>query len=234
MQDTSRLFETPEGVSLELQLAGPVVRAVAWVMDFGIRAGIYISLGMFLPLLGELGVGVYLVGIFLIEWFYPVVFEVLKDGATPGKKSMGIKVVHDNGTPVSWPAAILRNLLRAADFMPLLYGFGLCAMLLNRDFKRLGDMAAGTLVIYSQKLPNAVKLTQIEPQAPPAGLLVPEQRAILDFAERYRFLSVDRCNELADILAPVTGKEPGANANELLKYANWLLGAGAVSRDDVE
>ena len=224
MLDTARTFETPEGIDLHLRVAGPVVRALAWLIDALIRSVVYVVLSIALSMLGEFGQGILLINIFFLEWFYPVFFEVLKNGATPGKKRMGIRVVNDNGTPVSWSTSITRNLLRAADFAPIFYGFGLLAMLMNSDFKRLGDMAAGTIVIYAA--PNTAKSTipEAEPSPLPVNLSIKEQRAILDFAERSELLSAERREELANIVPAITSTQDQQAVTMLYRYANWLYG----------
>ena len=227
MLDTARTFETPEGIDLHLRVAGPVVRALAWLIDAAIRAVIYVALSVVLSILGEFGKGVLLVCIFLLEWFYPVLFEVLKNGATPGKKSMGIRVVNDNGTPVSWSNSITRNLLRAADFAPVLYGFGLLSMLMNSDFKRLGDMAAGTIVIYASPKTAKSSIPEADPSPLPISLSIKEQRAILDFAERSELLSPERREELANIVPALTGVKDRQAVHLLYRYANWLYGKTA-------
>ena len=149
--DTNHKVEVPEGIEISLPLAGPVERSLAFMLDFLIRAGIYIILSIFLQFMGNLGIGLFLVCYFLIEWFYPVFFEVLNQGATPGKKMMDLAVVNDDGTPVTWATSLIRNLLRSADQFPGLYLVGLASMFLNSEFKRLGDLAAGTLVIRCLK-----------------------------------------------------------------------------------
>jgi len=219
--DTLRRYETPEGIELEMRLAGPVVRACAWLIDAGIRLLLYIGLGILFAQFGELGFGVMLIGFFLIEWFYPVLFEV-QTGMTPGKKAMGIWVIHDNGTPISWPSSLIRNLLRAADFFPFFYGAGLLAMLANQDFKRLGDLAAGTLVVYREPKKERHPLPASEPRPPPPGLTLDDQQTLLSFAERSRQLSPQRRSELAEILAPLTGREGEASETMLYGYANWM------------
>ncbi|MGD8595247.1 MAG: RDD family protein [Gammaproteobacteria bacterium] len=227
MLDTARTFETPEGVDLQLHVAGPVVRSLAWAIDMLIRGVIYVVLSIVLSILGEFGQGILLLCIFLLEWFYPVFFEVLKNGATPGKKKMGIRVVNDNGTPVSWSTSVTRNLLRTADFAPAFYGFGLTAMLMNSDFKRLGDMAAGTMVIYSSKVAAKSDIPKAEPAPLPINLSIKEQRAILDFAERSELLSAERREELANIVPALTNSEDQQAVNTLYRYANWLYGKTA-------
>ena len=148
MLDTAREVPTPEGIELSLRLAGPVSRSLAWLIDFVVRVVAMAALSTALSLLGKFGIGLLLILWFALEWLYPTVFEVWFDGATPGKRSLGLIVLHDDGTPVRLPASLTRNLLRAVDFFPILYGFGLVTMLLNRDFKRIGDIAAGTVVVY--------------------------------------------------------------------------------------
>jgi uncharacterized RDD family membrane protein YckC len=224
MLDTRRTIETPEGVELALRAAGPAVRFYAWLIDFAIRLAFYVIFAVTLPLLGNLGVGIYLIIIFLLEWFYPVVFEVLRNGATPGKKAMGVRVVHDDGTEVGWQAAVIRNLLRAADFLPVCYAIGLVSMLMTRDFRRLGDLAAGTLVVYRDDPPPQMDIAVAVPLAPPVPLTAPEQYAVLQFAERYSALNPERANELAETLTALTTLNGDTPSERLLRYANWLVG----------
>ncbi len=152
--DTIRRVETPEGVELSLRVAGPVARALAWGADSLIKYGALWGLLMALAVLDQGGFGLWLIALFLTEWFYPALFEVYAGGATPGKKALGLKVIHADGTPVDWPAALIRNLLRAADFLPVFYGFGLTAMLCNRDFQRLGRLRPDRHAVQS-RLPAA-------------------------------------------------------------------------------
>ncbi|MEN8179222.1 MAG: RDD family protein [Pseudomonadota bacterium] len=219
--DTLRAYEIPEGVSLEFRLAGPVVRACAWGIDAALRALLYILLTMGLSVLGGVGVAFMLIGFFLIEWFYPVVFE-LHTGATPGKKAMGIWVIQDNGTPVTVASSIIRNLLRTVDFLPLLYAFGLLSMLIDREFKRLGDLAAGTLVVYrDQPLKQEISAEEGVIK-PPADLSREEQKVMLAFVERGESLSAARRIELAELLTELTGQTGQDAVDELYAYANWI------------
>lgn len=219
--DTVKYYETPEGIVLRLKSAGPVPRACAWLIDLLIKAGVSLVFITILSRLQFAGVGIYLLLLFLIEWFYHVVFELVS-GATPGKKTMNLVVINDNGTPVSFTSSMLRNLLRAADLFPFLYGAGLASMLINKDFKRLGDLAAGTMVIHEKKGPVAVPVTDMPPKRPPDDLRVNEQRTLLDFAERSMSLSRQRSIELADILFGLTGKTGEEALEELHGYAAWL------------
>ena len=80
-----------------------------------------------------------------------MVFELHASGATPGKRVFNLKVVMDNGLPVTPAASMTRNLLRVADFLPFGFGFAIASMLVRRDYKRLGDIAAATLVVHEQR-----------------------------------------------------------------------------------
>lgn len=223
--DTIRYVETPEGITLKLRVAGPMARALAWSMDSLIRYGALWGLSMGLVLLGWAGLGVWLITLFLIEWFYPVVFEIYADGATPGKKALGLQVVLANGAPVDWPAALIRNLLRAVDFLPAFYGFGVAALLISRDFQRLGDLAAGTLVIYRDPPVKPLALPPGPALPPPLPLSAAEQQWLIDFAERGSALNPERQEELAALLADCTSGLRGVAAVERLRaHARWLVG----------
>jgi uncharacterized RDD family membrane protein YckC len=220
--DTIRAYETPEGVELDLRLAGPVVRACAWAIDAAIRGVVYLLASYGFSLFGGVGLSLMLISFFLLEWFYPVFFEI-RSGQTPGKKALGIHVVNDNGTPVTASASLLRNLLRSVDFLPLLYSFGLISMLINREFRRLGDLAAGTLVTYRDKVEERPELPVAEVQPPPPGLDADEQLLLLLFAERSNTLSGERRVELAELLSDVTGKSGEAGVKALWGNARWLV-----------
>jgi uncharacterized RDD family membrane protein YckC len=225
--DTARPIATPEGIELTLRLAGPVPRALAWSVDFAVRGAILIAIGIIAGALQKFGAAIMLLSAFFLEWLYPAWFEVAWGGATPGKRALGIMVLNDDGTPVRWPAALTRNLLRTVDFLPLLYFTGFAAMAMNRDFKRLGDLAADTLVIYRESAPKAMKIPEAEPIAPRAALTVAEQRAVLDFAERSPGLTPERAQELAEIAASLTGQRSGQRAvSHLIGVANYLVGRG--------
>lgn len=219
--DTARQYETPEGIALVMRVAGPVVRAWAWAIDLAVRAGVYLLISIPFAYLGGIGTAGTLIGFFLIEWFYPVIFE-LRNGSTPGKRAMGLLVLHDNGTPVALSSSLIRNLLRAADFLPFFYGAGLVTMLLNRDFKRLGDMAAGTLVVYRDIPPERHPLPSVDPVTLPGDFTGEEQQMLLAFGERASGLTRARASELAGILSGLTGREGEDGVEMLYAYASWL------------
>ncbi|MEK7990092.1 MAG: RDD family protein [Thiotrichaceae bacterium] len=224
MLDTIHTIDTPEGVELQIKVAGPVVRALAWIIDFFIRILVYIGLATMLPWLGDLGVGLLLIAVFLLEWFYPVAFEMYYDGATPGKRVMGIKALHDNAQPMTWSGSFIRNLLRPVDFLPMFYGVGLSAMLFNHEFKRLGDLAASTIVVYNDEKLKPVDLPKAEPAPLPIPLNLAEQHAIIHFAERAHTLSPERQAELANIVNTLTQTEGQQTIHALYGIANGLYG----------
>ena len=153
--DTMRTVETPEGCRIDLRVAGLVARARAWLVDLAIRAFIYLVAVEVLVLFGKVGFGAILLVVFALEWLYPVYFEAAWHGATPGKRVCRLAVLRDDGGPIDWGAAMIRNTLRIVDFLPLLYMAGTICMFLRRDFKRLGDVAAGTIVVYTDEPPRA-------------------------------------------------------------------------------
>lgn len=223
--DTLYTAETPEGIALSLRPAGVAPRVLAFMVDFAVRLGVFMVLSIVAAPFGGMGQGLLLVTYFLLEWFYPVFFELSRLGATPGKRMFGLQVVMDSGLPVTPAASITRNLLRAADFFPLLYASGLLCMLLRPDFKRLGDLAAGTLVVYAETLELHGKLPDA-PALPPARALTQrEQAAIVAWAGRAARLTPARLDELAVLARQVTpGGASGDVSRKLLGVAQWLVG----------
>jgi uncharacterized RDD family membrane protein YckC len=227
MLDTVREVSTPELVALHLRLAGPVPRALAWLIDALLRLGIAAIAGALLGWLGGFGWGLVTIFYFLLEWFYPVGFEVLGNGATPGKRALGLIVCQDDGTPIGWGASVTRNLLRAADFLPLAYGVGLIAMLLSPEFRRIGDMLAGTVVVYRDEIYRRV-VPEAKPLAPSTRLSPDAQRAVLAFAERVPQLTPARAEELAALAPQLSGVDSSELAvQRLIGMANHLIGRQA-------
>ena len=226
LYDISYSLETPEGVDLHVELAGPLVRILAFTIDFLWRMLIFFILMIFAAIIGgKVGLGIWLLGFFLLEWFYPVFYEVLRGGQTPGKKSMGIMVINDDLTPVNWGTSITRNLLRGADFLPMAYLFGLLSMTLNGSFKRLGDITAGTLVIYKNKNESKLTLPDEKPAPPPFELSEEEQNAMVEFTLRHESLTEARQKELAGILEESFQKDSSSILKYLRGIGTWLLGA---------
>ena len=221
--DTHYPIETPEGIDLPLRPAGLMPRALAFAFDLGVRG---LIMGMLVPLalLGNIGIGLGSLLLFLISWWYMVLFEVLNQGCSPGKQVMGLRVIQDDGTPIGWPASLIRNLLRFVDMLPLGYFVGAISCLQHPHFKRLGDLAAGTLVVYREQPLARPKVPQATALRLPFPLELSEQRAILGFAERQGELSADRVHELASILATPLHVSPARAVEQLNGVARGLVG----------
>jgi uncharacterized RDD family membrane protein YckC len=225
--DTRYGVETPEGIALWLRPAGLVPRFYAYLFDALIRFFFFSICFVLLSLLGTFGLALATLLFFLLEWLYPVAFELSPGAATPGKRMVGLTVVMDSGLPVTPAASLTRNLLRAADFLPSMYAVGVVSMLFRHDFKRLGDIAAGTLVVHATTS-NALRGTP--PPAPARAPAVPlsarAQAAIVAWAGRLSRLTEARADELAEIAVPVV--VPRAMAGDrvaaLVGVAHWLLG----------
>lgn len=225
--DTAVAAETPEGILLELRPAGLSARFYALLIDWFIRLIAAYVVAIVTGFMGGFGVGFWLIFYFLLEWFYPVLFELSRSGATPGKRTVGIKVVMDDGLPITPAASLTRNLLRVADFLPFGFGAGLVSILLRRDCKRLGDLAAGTLVVHQPRKPPAVRLDGVAPVAPALSLAPRDQAALVALAARAPTLTAERLDELAAIAAAASGDAGGAGpavTRRVLGVAQWVLG----------
>ena len=222
--DTVREVYTPEGVALRLPAAGPVPRAVAWLIDLAIRFSVHLVGALTLGVAAEAGMGLQLVLMFSLMWGYPVLFEVLWNGQTPGKRALGLRVISADGAPVGWVASFARTLLRTVDFLPFFYGIGLASCYADPWNRRLGDLVARTLVIHD---PRPVSHRPAEHPgifAPVAPLQAQEQAAVIAFADRARTLTRERQEELADIAAPAVGAGGALGVRRLHGVANRLLG----------
>jgi uncharacterized RDD family membrane protein YckC len=229
--DTLQSVELAEGVEIRLRIAGPTLRIFAFLIDMLIRIGVLIVAGIALAFagigIGELpAMGLMLLIWFLLDWGYSVVFEAGKRGATPGKRAMGLRVVQDSGSPITLGQAVVRNFLRFIDGMPfmLTYGIGLASCLATRRFQRLGDLAAGTVVVYD-KAPSMPVTPMPPPLAAvplPVGLTADETRALILFRERAGLWSAGRCQEIADHVAPLTGARGSDGVQRVMAMAHWV------------
>jgi len=222
--------ETPEGILLELRPAGLTARFLAFALDWLIRLAVIYAAAIVGQLLGGFGFAFFIILLFALDWFYPVYFEIGRSGATPGKKIMGLKVVMDNGLPVTPAASITRNLLRVADFLPFLYGFAIVSILMRADSKRLGDLAAATLVVHEPKAVPKIKLEQVEPVIPRQALAPRDQAAVIALAARAPTLTAERLDELAALAAAVSGDAGRSGrvvTHRVLGVAQWLIGRRA-------
>ena len=173
--------ETPEHVAIGYELADLGSRFTALLIDglliflalLGTWRGLYAlasMVGLRSAILG-VGLGITIFLAFVLQWGYFVFYEGLRDGQTPGKRRMGIRVVHDGGFPVTVRAAAVRNLMRIIDIQPAgSWGVGGLAMMLHPQTKRLGDLAAGTVVVRDrtgQPIPEEAARSEAVPLGPP-------------------------------------------------------------------
>ncbi|HVZ75031.1 MAG TPA: RDD family protein [Polyangia bacterium] len=212
--DNTVEVETPELVRFRYRVAGPVRRGFAYFIDLLIRGVVLVALATALAAFGLSGTGkmngIMAVSAFGLEWLYYVVFETSGDGRTPGKRAFKLRVVKEGGFPVGFIDSVLRNLLRAADFLPVGYALGLAVMAGDHRFRRLGDRVAGTLVVIDDETrvvaplvlapaPTADELAAF-PQRPP---LTAWERETLELFLRRTDLTEGRREELALSAAPV-------------------------------
>ena len=164
MHSDERLrIDTPEQVALELPVAGIGSRflavAVDTVLQVVLSVGALVSLYFAVPALGagvpafliQVGPAAAILFVFCVYWGYFAFFETLWSGRTPGKRLAHIRVVKESGRAINVYEAISRNILRAVDFLPAMYGLGVVVMMCNRNSRRIGDYVAGTLVVHDRQ-----------------------------------------------------------------------------------
>ncbi len=144
--DCTVLVSTPENVAFDFRIAGPFSRALALLVDISVIGFCVFVIAFILAFLGAAGVGLLLFLMFVAFWGYGGLMEAFWNGQTLGKKAVGIRVVSDTGLAINAGQAMLRNVLRSADLFPPFFP-GAVAMLFGSRFQRLGDLAAGTMVV---------------------------------------------------------------------------------------
>jgi uncharacterized RDD family membrane protein YckC len=221
--DIVETIETPENVFLAFRLAGPASRLNAYALDLCIRIGAFFTIAQIMGFLSiasdfsGLPIGILLIGLFLIEWGYGTAFEGLCGGRTPGKMAFRLRVIKEGGYPIGFLDALLRNLLRAADALPIFYGAGLVAACLSSKMQRIGDLVAGTIVVHDGRPGwprGSLNLGRIE-EIPASRLgrsYRPSDRtlgAVETFLRRRRDLAPARADEIARALAPAIAAKMG-------------------------
>lgn len=150
-------IDTPENVAFGYEIVGIGSRFLAALLDTLIILVLQgVSLGVVAVILGVITNGdtstswvlaIFSLVSFLLLWGYYIFFEMLWNGQTPGKRTVGLRVIRADGTPITLSESIIRNLVRLVDFMPFLYTIGVIAMFIDGRSRRLGDMAGGTVVV---------------------------------------------------------------------------------------
>ncbi len=228
--DTNVAIETPEHIVFRHRVAGPARRFLAYLTDLVLcyTALALVTIVILVATVGAaattgtldgaagLGVGLWLVVSFAVQWVYFAALEGWR-GRTPGKAAFGLRVVTTTGRPIGFRAAALRNVLRAADALPLAYTAGLLSlaglvsMSVTRRFQRLGDLVAGTIVVVPERAKASVPLVLWPPAQPAELAAIPndvrldadERLAVEMFLRRRARLGDGRAMELAQMIAPI-------------------------------
>jgi uncharacterized RDD family membrane protein YckC len=168
-QDRLRIA-TPEGVTVDLVLAGLGSRFAAALVDLTLKFLLIGAAWLLLALLLHTDLGLALGSImsFLIYFGYDVAFEVLGGGRTPGKRLAGLRVLRDDGRPIDLLSSCIRNVVRLIDGLPLLYLPAMVSILVTTNNQRIGDLAARTIVVRDPKA-KATKNAEPAFAAPPPG-----------------------------------------------------------------
>jgi uncharacterized RDD family membrane protein YckC len=218
-------IDTPEGVPLELTLAGVGSRFASALIDYVFQTIILVALLLVL----RFGVGVdpgssgvaaafWAVGFFVFFWGYDVAFEVLNSGRTPGKAMNGLRVVRESGAPVTFGTSAVRNVIRIIDILPGTYLVGMVSIVVTRRNQRVGDLAAGTLVIREpRRLPPEVLVSpSVQAQAWDTSAIGQEELdALAAFLARRGDLAAGaRIQIAAELVGRLRPKVGGAIASE--------------------
>lgn len=229
-------ISTPEGVDLSLSLAGIGSRCAAAIVDATIQSiltiAFFVVLGLIADLADSLWVAFAAISVvsFLIVFGYDIAWEVWGGGRTPGKRVAGLRVVRSDGSAIGFRASAVRNLLRLVDFLPTVYAFGLVAILATRDNQRLGDLAAGTVVIHDPGTGRRRRsdVTTVAPRPRPAppgsaawdvsAVTADDLATLRSFLERRGGLTAPAraalAADLAARLRPKVGGVPHGDADE--------------------
>jgi uncharacterized RDD family membrane protein YckC len=172
-QDRLRIA-TPEGISVDLVLAGLGSRFAAASLDLLLKSLLILG-GFVVGLIvgGDLGIAVASILSFLFYFGYDVAFEVLAGGRTPGKRWTGLRVLRDDGRPVDLLSSAIRNVVRLVDGLPLLYLPAMVSVLVTKRNQRLGDLAASTIVVREARAAKPKKPGKWDHLAGPAYPLAP-------------------------------------------------------------
>ena len=178
LPDTDLVVATPERVSFDYQVAGLGTRAIAQILDLLILSSLLIALGFLSIAFSAYGfdaVGslVMLLGAFVIVFGYFWVSEAFWSGQTIGKKVFRLRAVGNRGEPMTFVQAGIRNIVRLVDFLPYGYGVGLVTLFINGKGRRLGDLAAGTIVVKDSDYVWLWQLPGAQPANPPGALPPP-------------------------------------------------------------
>ena len=165
---------TPEGVDVELTLAGIGSRFIAALLDLLIQGSVLLAAAFALGVLGNndaggFGVAAYSIVFFLVFFGYDVLFEVRSRGRTLGKRWTGLRVVRTGGRPITFVPSCVRNVMRLVDILPAFYAIGMLSIFVTARNQRLGDLAAGTLIVRERPGGLRERPAPFEPAVARAG-----------------------------------------------------------------
>jgi uncharacterized RDD family membrane protein YckC len=216
--DTRIDVVTPENIAFQYEIAGPFRRLPAYLIDLLIRTALVVMMVLgglfFFTWTGGYGITFFVGAVvwFLLDWFYGGLFETFWNGQTPGKRALGLRVLTVDGQPINALQAVLRNILRAVDGLPLMplpvYMVGLVACAMNRKYQRLGDLACGTIVVVETKhrLHGLVRMdqgaihelvAQLPAQIPVSRSLA---KTLASYVARRAYFAPGRRAEIASVL----------------------------------
>ncbi len=196
--DRTLEVQTPESIAFSYELAGLGSRFLAVVIDLLIQAAIFAAILWGIALLAghdsgariaaaetskvarSLAIAVIAALVFGVFFGYFIVFEAFWNGRTPGKSAMGLRVVRDGGYALDFTGAVVRNLIRVGEATAGFYAVSAVACVASPENKRLGDMAAGTIVVRDSAIASLARLMQQSQQEPHAGMLTEREHAIVD------------------------------------------------------
>lgn len=245
--DTTAQVETPEHIRFDYPLAGPMRRTAAYLIDLLIRIGVMVAIAILLFFidaaagLDGVSLGALLIFYFALDWFYYVLFETLWSGRSPGKRAMRLRVVGQDGRSLTVLDSVLRNLLRAADFLPFGYAIGLVIMGVDPMFRRFGDLVAGTVVVIEEPGRISERLHLHPPPTPEEYAGLParvelsreEIEAIELFLRRRGTLAPLRELELAEMIAPLIAQRLQARYQNPVRFLG-LVYARALGHEAVD
>jgi uncharacterized RDD family membrane protein YckC len=226
--DTTLAALTPEGIEFTLNPAGLAARGTAYAIDAALQWTVIFVLYLAAESLRWSGKWAFFLALFVVEWFYHVICEVFFRGQSVGKKAAGIRVVRRDGSPLDPASSILRNLLRFADTFLSLYHIACILICVNQGFRRIGDFAAGTLVVYTSAarcaVPRCMPHIAGEAVPPPRALRFEEKEALIALAARYALLGRPRADEIVKPWTDALGWRPFAEKGNALSPSAYALG----------
>jgi uncharacterized RDD family membrane protein YckC len=234
-------IETPEQTSLQFPLAGVGSRCLALLLDSLFQFATYAVLGILFAILESVNVvssegserGVWVTAIFVIVLFvvymgYFAIFESIWNGQTPGKRIAHLRVIQESGKPIQVSQAVVRNLMRLIDSLPGFYAVGLVSAMISKQNRRLGDFAAGTVVVHERPLTVIGASWAVAPSAPvtivPLGaakLDAQDMQIIETFFERRSYLDGQTRLRFARQIAHRVADKLGVDMHQTLQPGHF-------------